>query len=425
MLSHQPTVIQPCVLIMLLVMAVCAGTSHAQSTEGSAPGEYCVTAYGAVGDSATDNTDAFQKALDAAGATGGVVKVPVGKFLIKGTLDIPADVTLEGTWRAPARHKDSKGSTLLAVAGKGEPDGQPFINMHECSMLKGLVIHYPEQVDENPPHPYPWTVRGCGDNITILDTLMTNPYQGVDFGTLNCGRHYVNRLYLQALYRGIFVDKCFDVGRLENVHVWPFWSTSGPSRAFTEEQGIAFIFAKTDWEYVTNSFCIGYSVGFLFKQVDHGPGNVLITQSGSDVGPVAVRVEHVQPHSGITFANCQMMSGIEVEPTNAGPVKFTATGFWPIKTTQYHAKLEGKGHTFFESCHFSDWDMAKEGNACIQANCDGLTVTGCDFLTPGKKQISLGPNVHAAIITSNRLRGGANIENNTDGDVQIMANATQ
>ena len=382
-----------------------------------------VTDFGAVGDEKTDCTEAFQKALDAAGEEGGVVTVPNGRFLVEGTLNVPPDVTLEGTWRAPARHKDSKGSTLLVTAGKGEAGGTPFLSMHECSMLKGLVIHYPEQIDEDPPHPYPWTVRGDGDNVTLLDVLMTNPYQAVDFGTMPSGRHYINRLYAQALYRGILVDKCFDVGRIENAHIWPFWSTQGPVRTFTEKQGIAFVFGRTDWEFVTNSFCIGYRTGFLFTKFENGPGNVLITQSGSDVGPVAVRVEEVQKHSGITFANCQMMAGIEVEETNTGPVKFTGVGFWPINTTQYHAKLEGTGHTFFESCHFSDWDKAKKGEACIQGNCDGLTVTGCDFMAEGKTQIRLGPKLNAAIITANRFRGGIHIENESEGDVQIGLNA--
>ena len=378
---------------------------------------------GAMGDGETDDTDAFLRALEMVEARGGAVVVPPGEYRIEGHLAIPADVTLEGTWRAPARHKDSKGSTLLAYAGKGDADGEPFITLAECSTLKGLVIHYPEQVDENPPIPYPWCVRGQGDNCTILDVLMTNPYQAVDFGTFPCGRHYINRLYLQALYRGVFVDKCFDVGRIENVHVWPFWSTEGPARTFTRENGTAFIFGRTDWEFVTNSFCIGYNAGFLFKEFNDGPGNVLVTQSGSDLGPCAVRVVNVQGHSGITFANCQMMAGVEILPSNTGPVKFTATGFWPIETTDSHAKLSGTGHVFFESCHFSDWDRQSTGAACIQAGCEGLTITGCDFMARGKKQVALGPDVKAAIITSNRLRGGRSIENCSAGDVRVEANA--
>ena len=45
---------------------------------------------GAVADGATDNTAAFQKALDAAGqAGGGIVEVPAGRYRINGTLVDP------------------------------------------------------------------------------------------------------------------------------------------------------------------------------------------------------------------------------------------------------------------------------------------------------------------------------------------------
>jgi hypothetical protein len=411
------------VISIAFLMFMCALTA-CRTIATDPVGTYCVTDFGAVGNGKTDDTQPFQNALNAAAETGGIVHVPAGKFLIKTHLDIPPDVTLEGTWRAPARTPESKGSTLLAVEGKGNAEGTPFISLSQDSMLKGLIIHYPEQADRDPPHPYAWTVRGRGDNCTILDVLMTNPYQAVDFGTFPCGRHYIARLYAQALYRGIFVDKCFDVGRIENVHIWPFWSTEGPSREFTRKEGIAFVFGRTDWEFMSNSFCIGYQVGFLFTEFKDGPGNVLITQSGSDIGPCAVRVENVQGHAGVTFSNCQMMAAVEVEPTNTGPVKFTATGFWPIKTTTYQARLSGSGQVFFEGCHFAGWDNPGAGEACIQANCDGLTVTGCDFMAAGKKQVALGPDVKAAIITSNRLRGGMAVENHSSGDVQIASNAS-
>lgn len=384
-----------------------------------------VTDFGARGDGTTDNTSAFQSALNKASETGGAVFVPAGKFLIAGNLNVPPNVVLEGTWRGPARHKDSKGSTLLVTAGKGNRDGEPFLMMNECSGLKGLVIHYPEQVDENPPIPYPWTVRGKGDNIFIADVLLTNPYQAVDFGMYPCGRHYVSRLYAQALYRGIFIDKCFDVGRIENVHLWPFWSTEGPVRRFTQREGVAFIFGRTDWQFVSNTFCIGYSVGFLFQAFQDGPGNVLVSQSGSDIGPCAVRVEQVQEHAGVSFTNCQMMAGVEVLESNAGPVKFTSSGFWPISDTSSQAILKGRGQVFFEGCHFSDWDVPGRGAPCIQADCQGVTITGCDFMASGKKQIVLDENVKSAVITSNRFRGGIAIENKASGDVQIGLNTSQ
>ena len=260
-----------------------------------ARGIYNVAAFGAVGDGATDDTAAFQAALDAAGAAGGgIVHVPAGGFMIAGHLVLPDHVTLEGVWRAPPRTAAIVGTTLLAVEGKGEPDGVPFLTLRTNATLKGLTIHYPDQIDADPPHAYPWTVRGIGDNCSIIDVLMTNPYQAVDFGTFPAGRHLISRLYAQALYRGIFVDKCFDVGRIENVHLWPFWRISPALQSFCEREAVAFTFGRTDWEYVSNCFTIFYNTGFLFTSFDDGPGNVVVTGSGADIGPCAVRVEQVQ-----------------------------------------------------------------------------------------------------------------------------------
>ena len=42
----------------------------------------------------------------------------------------------------------------------------------------------------------------------------------------------------------------------------------------------------------------------------------MITQSGLDIGPLAVLVEEVQSHAGIAFENCQFMSGFEIAPQN-------------------------------------------------------------------------------------------------------------
>ncbi|MBI4557270.1 MAG: hypothetical protein HY706_06785 [Candidatus Hydrogenedentes bacterium] len=423
-MQHVPTVkrfAKALSVLMTCILPACVSTQHEQITVGKR--EYNVLDFGVVGDGATDNTAAFQEALDAVGAAGGgVVKVPTGQFLIRGHLNVPRDVALQGVWQGPNRGPAEKGSTLLAIEGQGNPEGPPFISLTTNSMLRGLTIHYPEQIEANPPHAYPWTVRGEGDNCTIVDVLMTNPYQAVDFGTKACGRHYINGLYAQALYRGIFVDQCFDIGRIQNVHLWPFWKDSPTLHAFVREKGIGFIFGRTDWEYVNNSFCIFYNVGFLFTEFESGPGNVLLTQSGSDIGPCAVRVERVQDHSGISFSNCQMMATVEVLPSNKGPVKFTACGFWPIKETAEQARLAGGGHVFFEGCHFSDWDIANQGAPCIQADCDGLTVTGCDLMATGKNQITLGPNLNAAVITANRLRGGVQIDDQSQGDVQIGLN---
>ena len=417
-------------LISLLIL--CVVTAQAVAADENAPSTvsaayYSVMDFGAKGDGETDDTKAFTAAMNAASeAGGGVVFLPTGNFLIKTHLEIPQFVTLKGVWNAPPVTPEKHGSTLLAVEGKGDKDGTPFITMNRGSTLDGISIFYPEQIDANPPHPYPWTVRASAngaDNCSIVDVLMVNPYQAVDFGTNPAGRHYIKGLYGQPLYRGIYIDNCFDVGRIEDVHFWPFWKIAWETLIkFTQEQGEAFVLGRTDWEMVSDSFCIFYKIGFHFIEGEHGPGNVMITQSGADIGPCAVQVDKVMKHAGISFANCQFMTKIVVSEDNPGPVKFDGCGFWPVKDATSHAVLAGTGQVTFENCHFSEWDKQKTGAPCIDADCEGITITACDFMDKGEKQIVLGENVKSAIITSNQFRGGKKIENNSKGNVQIGLN---
>ena len=385
-----------------------------------------VTKMGARGDGVTDDTAVFQKAIDRANAIGGgVVFVPRGNFLIKTHLIVKANVTLKGIFEAPPARTQNLGSTLLAVEKTGGMEGTPFITLQANGTLKGLSIFYPEQREVMPPVAYPWTVRGDGDNCSVVDVLMVNPYAAVDFGTVSAGRHYINGLYAQALYRGVFVDKCYDVGRIENVHFWQFWRITPEIDAWTRENSIAFILGRTDWEYLSNCFCIQYKIGYQFVALKDGPGNAVLTNCGSDVGPLAVQVQSVQGHAGVSFVNGQFMAGIEVAPTNSGSVKFTACGFWGSGQTNSHANLRGNGQTTFDNCHFNSWDQNNIGAPAIRASAGGVTVNSCDFMDAGKNQIVLEKEVESAIISSNRLRGGQKIDNQSQSDAQIGLNSVK
>lgn len=404
---------------------LCALSTVAQERPDST--DYNVLHFGAKPDGTTDNTRAFQNALDQCGKTGGRVIVPAGRYVVHGHLNIPESVELRGSFDAPARSQFSdgrlekeKGSILLAFEGKGDADAPPFITLNRASHLHGVVVFYPEQTV--PPVAYPWTVRGIGDNCTITAVELINPYQAVDFGTHPAGRHYINGLYAQTLKIGIFVDKCFDVGRMENVHFWPFWRDQPELLEWTKQNGTAFIIARTDWEYMTNCFALAYKIGFHFIAKTDGGGNVVATQCGSDLGPLAVKVDELQVHSGASFSNSQFMARVVVEPTNHGPLKFTSCGFWGIEATEDLATLRGPSQTTFTACHFTAWARQNKESPAIIAEAGGLTVNGCEFVDEGKNQIELKEKVESAIITANRFRGGEKIRNGSAGEVQIGLN---
>jgi len=84
--------------------------------------------------------------------------------------------------------------------------------------------------------------------------------------------------------------------------------------------------------------------------------------------------------------------------------------------------LKGKGHTFFNGCHFNGWDRKKTGAPCIDAQRGGLTVIGCDFMDRDKKYIRLGSGIDCAIVTGNRFRGQEGIVNEAGDKAQIGMN---
>ncbi len=395
--------------------------------------------YGAVGNGKQDDTAAFQRAMQAVAEQGsGRVYIPAGNYRINGNLDVPADVILQGVWVAPFTSSRTptppffappNGSVLLAYSGKGNADGTPFITLHSNSALNGIAIFYPDQTQPIPT-PYPWCVRGDGDDCAIRNVLLVNPYQGVDFGTDKAGRHFIDGLYGQPLYKGLFIDQCYDIGRVENVHFWPFWNSSVGK--WTSEHGTAFIIGRADWEYMLNCFCIWYKVGYHFIQRKNGPGNVVLTQCGADGGvegtfTTPVIVDNCQGHAGISFVNGQFMgtTAVLVRPTNTGPVKFTACGFWGVPNSLQAAKLAGSGNVTFEGCHFISWGLANPKAPNMDAACQGLIITACDFMDSGKTAIRIERGCLSAIIVANRLRLSDHIENLAGIKAQIGLNAFQ
>lgn len=431
------------IMLAAIMMALLPLGVHAASDDFALN----VKKFGAKGDGVTDDTAAFQKALDEAkSAGGGIVQVPVGNYLIKTHLSIPADVTLEGVWKAPPTPGKMRspypkfdktwlaGSVLLAVEGAGKSDGTPFIFLNTNSTLKGMTVYYPGQKPDGPPTPYPWCVASAGcDNPSIVDCLLVNPYMAVDFGTRVAGRHYIRNLYGQPLYKGLFIDVCFDVGRCENIHFWPFWTAHvlGGKAPKTDEwvlkNGTAFILARSDWEYMTNCFAIGYKTGLHFiKASEPGPGNYLLTQSGADCSDVAVLVDETQGHSGVSFSNSQVFGRIVVNESNNGPVKFTGCGIFGASgkiEAKEMIRVAGRGRVSFDNCSLYAIDPAPKCDYFINVVNGRLGVSNCVFIgTAGLPPIVLGEKTISAIIADNEFYTSKQIVNNAKRPVIIKDN---
>jgi hypothetical protein len=393
-----------------------------------------VKTFGAVGDAANDDTAAFQRALDAAHtAGGGVVYAPPGRYLFKGVLNIPEGVGLRGSYQCVPSHSGIRdhgqpkpgddGTALFVTAGRGSEDGKPFLTLNTNSSVNGLTIYYPEQVLDEEPIPYPWTIAMRGKNPAAFDLELLNPYQGIDASQNE--RHNIRNITGQPLRRGIWVDAIYDIGRIENVHFNPWWNSHSKVYQWQTANGEAFIFARADWEYVLNTFCFGYRVGYKFVESPTGAFNGNLLGIGADDCNRAILVEQCAPY-GILIGNGEFTSFhgddptmLEVNNTNTGVVRISNSAFWgPCNQI---AKIAGEGTVGFSDCTFVQWSNAGD-RAAIQATSGSLLVRGCEF-RQRKRHISLGKSVERAVITGNLFEGPAQIENLSSMEVQIGLNA--
>jgi hypothetical protein len=155
------------------------------------------------------------------------------------------------------------------------------------STLKGLWVYYPWQgiPDQDNPLgpfevvPYQWTIRAHSLNrpgaevvsCTVSEVLLQNSYSGIDFSAYGA-RHVLQHIWGQPLREGIRIGNCFDIGRIIDVHFWPFWdhgadqkrrdpSVSTVFRDFTAARGFALVLFKSDMQIVHDFFAFGYFVG--------------------------------------------------------------------------------------------------------------------------------------------------------------------
>jgi hypothetical protein len=421
----MPTFFVACLALLAVVSIAAAEPQGAINARDAA--------YGALGDGRTDDTPAIQKALDAAAKGDGVVWLPRGNYLLKGRLNIPQAVTLQGVWQSVPAHNGVRdpglprptddGTTLLLTADKGNESAPPAITLNTNSTLKGVVLYHPDQPTDEVPTPYPWAVALRGKNPAVLDVEMLNPYNGIDASQNE--RHLLRNVHGQPLRRGVWVDSIYDIGRIENVHFNPWWSMKPKLFQWQMDNGEAFVFGRTDWQYVQNTFCFGYKVGYRFMQSKTGATNGNFLGIGADDCQTAVVVEQSAPF-GVLITNGEFVSFHGPDPTmvrvtasNTGSVRFVNCAFWgPCNQI---ARVSGRGTVGFSDCTFVQWDAPKDGRSAIQADGGSLIVRGCEFREP-KAQVVLAKGVAKAVIKDNVVRGAVLIRNDCEGVVAIGDN---
>jgi len=418
-------------IIICLIILIIANPNRAYTQSLN------VKDHGAIADGKTDCTAIFQKALNEAGrAGGGVVEVPAGKYRINGHIRIPANVTLKGVFTVPptariGNFEYQKGSLLLTDADRGNENGEPFIRLDgNNACISGLAIVYPEWNQTNvPPVPYPPCVFSQDTcNVGIQDCLLLNPYEGIRL--IRAHRHVIRNVNGYPIKRGLYVDECYDIGRIENVHFWPFgvnYDAENPYCKWINLNGIAFEFARTDWQYVLNTFCFGYGIGYKFSSSAHGSANGNFVGLGADSCQKAVLIEQAQP-PGLLFLNGEFVGRwnssnsvcMEISANVIGKVSLANCSFWgPIDKCVWMRSPSGQFTA--NACNFVQWDISNIGSPAIQLDAGKAIIQGCTF-GQDKLHIMVETNFKSAIIIGNQATAGLRVQNNAGKNTILSLN---
>lgn len=383
------------------------------------------------GDGITDDTTAIQAAIDEAHAKGGgVVQLEAKHYLVRGSLTIRPGVTLQGVHDAPQYIKPLLGTVILATGGRNDENAPPLMLLQDSSMVRGLTVFYPKQKPTD-VRPYPWTFKMVGGDNTIENVTLINSYNGIQVGPEPNVRHRIRSVYGCVLRRGIMVDACTDIGRIENVqfhcHWWSAKEVGGDWNQVFEymwKYCEAFILGRTDWEFMFDTFVFPVQTGYRFVQTPNGACNGQFTGIAADAAEHCVVVEQVQP-MGLLITNGQFVSfngpdptEILIKPTCTGNVRLVNCNFWgPHRRCVYS---EGQGFLSLESCYFTGDREGCMDEAVVQINGGKVQIRGCTFAT-NRPSIRLLPNTIHAIVTENNGLTGVRIENNI-AERAIIAN---
>jgi hypothetical protein len=188
----------------------------------------------------------------------------------------------------------------------------------------------------------------------------------------------------------------------------------------------AFVFGRTDWEYVNNTFVYPVKTGYRFIGTEHGGANGQFCGIGADEAQVCVKVEAVQS-MGLLISNGQFVSmhgdvrtQVVVDKTCEGSVRFVDCAFWG--PARQNVVSHSQSFVSLSDCYFSSQGRQKNpGFALVEADGGKLQVRGCSFGTD-EPSIALRKGLQHAIITENNGVSGVETINEIGEKAIIAAN---
>lgn len=364
--------------------------------------------YGAKGDGVTDDSAAFQSAMNAVynsgGAGGGVVFVPAASYAFYNSITIPTGVTLHGDWTDWTKGTNGLvGTTFNVYYGAGQSNAVPFINMEGSTALRDVNIWYPNQSPASIVA-YPFTIGVGGDDV-VQNVVLVNSYQGIQ---VNGAEFILSTVIGTPLFMGFTtVGTIADISQTEDIRfspaVWPASLLPGSPAAgssyatWMRTYGTGMQVFRLDGLINVNTAISGYNVGLDFEENSGGQAGCAFyngwvtncatallaqemqTAEGLEIsdftldGDTAISRTHTTNDAAAEFDNCQIIgrNGTAVYCTGAD---WQSSMAFQNCTISNALNLAGPGVFNLVNCRLSG-----STQCVISASATRVAFTGCAF----------------------------------------------
>jgi hypothetical protein len=212
--------------------------------------------WGALGDGITDDTAAFQLAinwLQSSGAEHMSLLLGAKPYRIAGTLTVTGAVHISGEGYTTIEAgrpitRPAKGTWLIHASATGPLFRITGAGSKGCSLTDIAIFQ------EGHPAPQPgwapsvrdWVIRAEGmEGELFLDRLhFHNVYRGILCDQSH--RPRFGHISGQFFSRAITFDRIYDTGSLRDLHAWTFWSEDDSVLTWSQANGIAVSFGRVD-----------------------------------------------------------------------------------------------------------------------------------------------------------------------------------
>lgn len=288
--------------------------------------------YGAIGNGVADDGPAIQAAINAMKLVGGgVLQFGPRIYRIASPIVINGvTVILQGAGFTEGPNESN--GTWIRIDQTGFTPFTFSGTMARGSVVRDIAVrqyHAAASATWVPTdYDYVFRVQDCLGAVDFENVYLVAVNRGIWCD--NSGRMSIKRLRGQVFTRGVEVDRCYDICRLEHVHFWTFNTSDGNIVTWQQNNQDALVFRRVDGVFLDDIFVLGARSTLRFSSSASGVttkfycSNIYADFSKYGVwidgNDVEGRIANITTQSEIITANAPVpmigSSGIQIDGSN-------------------------------------------------------------------------------------------------------------